>query len=183
MSSRGLLRISAAADRYPVDEEHRMNDPPPPPMLCARCRRPLDGRRRYMGDRLVGVDYTHPAIEFPEDHVPEPIPGEGPVSAVTVCDFCTAPGTTWEYPAVSFDVAEVERPLPGGGTDAITHRSDGAWGACDRCHDAIEASDWNSITYWALRHHRASLRPIIEPAVRALWRAFERHRSGPPRRR
>ena len=159
-----------------------MNDPPPPPMLCARCRRPLDGRRRYVGDRLVGVDYAHPAIVLPEDHAPEPIPNAGPLSAVTVCDFCAAPGATWKYPARSFDIAEVERLLPGGGTDTTTRRSDGAWGACDRCHDAIEAGDWDSIMDRAMRHHRASLRPTIEPAVCALWLAFERHRTGPPRR-
>jgi hypothetical protein len=155
----------------------------PADMLCGRCRRPLDELKRYEGGRLVGIDYLHPAVALPEDHAPEPIPARGPASAVTACDFCATPGATWEYPARSFDTAEVVRLLAQGETDLTIHRSKGAWGACNRCHDAIEAGDWNKLMYRALRRHRASLRPSIEPRVRALWFAFERHRTGPPRRR
>ncbi len=160
-----------------------MNDHAPPPMLCARCRRPLDAGSRYEGGRLVGINYMHSAIALPEDHLPEPIPDDGPASAVTVCDFCAAPGATWDYPARSFAMAQVERLPPSGDPDTTTHRSQGAWGACQRCHDAIEAGDWNAVTYRALRHYRASLRTSMEPAVRALWRTFQRHRTDPPRPR
>jgi hypothetical protein len=160
-----------------------MQDPPSPRMLCARCRRPLDWKPRYEGDTLVGFDYRHPPIALPEDHPPEPIPDQGPVSAVTVCDFCATPGTPWEYPAHPFETAGVLRLLADGEIDTTIHRSAGAWGACEQCHDDIEHGDWNRVAYRALRRQRASLRPALEPAWRALWRAFEEHRCGPPRRR
>jgi hypothetical protein len=161
-----------------------MDDSPPPRMLCARCRRPLDRERRYEGATQVGVDYRHPPIALPEDHLPEPIPDDGPISAVTVCDFCATPGAAWEYPAHPFQTAEVLRLLPEGEIDTITrHSSDGAWGACERCHDDIERGDWNRVVYRALRGERASLRPVLEPTWRTLWRAFETHRCGPARRR
>ncbi len=156
-----------------------MTHAPTPPMLCARCRRPLDARARYEDGRLVGVDYLHPTIALPEDHLPQPISSGGPASAVTVCDFCAAPGATWQYPARSFPMA-IQLAGPDGDSGITTHRSQGAWGACQRCHDAIEAGDWNAVTYRALRHYRASLRPHMEPGVRALWRAFQQHRTGPP---
>ncbi len=52
---------------------------------------PLDARSRYEEGRLVGIDYTHPAIALPEDHLPEPTSGDGPASPVAVCDFLRFP--------------------------------------------------------------------------------------------
>jgi hypothetical protein len=164
-----------------------MDDDAPPRMLCGRCRRPLDWQPYYEGGQRVGFAYSHPAIALPEDHAPEPIPEEGPVSAVTACDFCAAPGPSWEYPARPFTTTDVLQVTPGGELDAVfssvIYRSDDAWGACERCHDDIEAGRWNRVTYRALRRHRASLRAELEPTMRALWAVFEEHRSGPPRRR
>ncbi len=98
-----------------------MNDHAPPPMLCARCRRPLDAGSRYEGGRLVGINYMHSAIALPEDHLPEPIPDDGPASAVTVCDFCAAPGATWDsHPAVTPTPPRTVPKGPGAHASAAT---------------------------------------------------------------
>lgn len=39
----------------------------------------------------------------------------------------------------------IELAGPDDDTGTTTHRSQGAWGACQRCHAAIEAGDWTGV--------------------------------------
>lgn len=63
---------------------------------------------------------------------------------VEVCDFCLIEGPTWDYPAGEMEI--VGHPL--------INRSDDEWGACDECHDLIEAGNVNGLVYRMVYIHR-----------------------------
>ncbi len=125
---------------------------------------PLDARSRYEEGRLVGIDYTHPAIAaLPEDQLPSRSPATGRRRRLRCATSALRRG-----PPGSTRRARSPWPRSSGSFLAVTPASPltvpkGPGAACQRCHDAIEAGDWNSVTYCALCRYRASLRPIMEP--------------------
>jgi len=55
--------------------------------------------------------------------------------AQIVCDFCMAPEAPWVYPCGNMPIM---------GHRMITH-SDDPWGACDECHNFIEADQYDML--------------------------------------
>lgn len=55
------------------------------------------------------------------------------------CDFCSNEKVTWSYPCKSFTYIE---GIIG---------SEGAWAACDRCHNMIEKEMHQTLAYYAIK--------------------------------
>lgn len=104
-----------------------------------------------------------------------------------VCDFCLAPGPTWEYPATAMDVV---------GHPTIAASAD-EWAACEECHRLIEAQKVGELISRVVVFQRRFVPPgsIVDggvvvyppmPVARANARAnvneFMRRRTGPARR-
>jgi hypothetical protein len=139
-----------------------VNDPGPHQIICATCRWPLDSRTEALHEQgradplgvLTTWVHSDLALTTPGyvDHEPVPVRRSdlGDASAVTACDFDSAPGGVWVYPAESFLTGLVD--VSG------DHRgSAGSWAACETCHADIEAERWGAI------HDRALARQGIHP--------------------
>ena len=88
------------------------------------------------------------------------------------CDFCTAPDPPWTYPAEDFIIAMPDGPDVG---------SEGGWGACEHCHDLIEADDrrgllMRSALRFAVRY-QINFSAVVEPIERNQQGFFD-HRTG-----
>lgn len=104
------------------------------------------------------------------------------MSAVGICDFCSAPHPTWVYPADNFAMQRF-----GWG-------SDGGWAACDECSDLIEKKQDDAVINTRMPRvmtaallkagmpslGRAELQ-IIEQETAKLYKRFKKARSGPRR--
>lgn len=157
-----------------------MDMTPPPRMMCASCRRPLNGKRNFIGDLEIGVSYHHGAVldaTIP-DHEPVPIPIDAGPSSVGCCDFDTAPGPRWTYPCGDFQASAIVGTL-----GSMSQHSSGGWGACDECHADIEADRWDAILHRLNTRRQAEVgRPFEGVAlvmIKALWEGFVEHRTGP----
>lgn len=148
-----------------------------PATLCRQCRRPLDSVELYLDDKLVGYDYVHTALDVRGDgHEPDPIlRADAAGSAVTVCDFCAAPGPRWTYGCLPFNY------------EGINAGSADDWAACDRCHDLVEAGEWDELAergQAGMTFHTGitiSSRQLsfMRDKVRAMHQQFVAHRTGP----
>lgn len=96
------------------------------------------------------------------------------------CDFCGDPHTVaWRYPCRDFAQSVA-------GKDHLRFASISYWGACDVCHDLVEAGHWDRLRRRSLRLFHAAHPGLPSEAVVAveaelptLWLRFQRHRSGP----
>lgn len=157
--------------------EGLVNAPDPGPyMLCGTCRSPLNQKFRLVDGKVVGHDYIHP-LQLHVDHEPTPIPADGPVSPVSVCDFCTGGrSVSWEYPCAVFDVPELTIRNPDGSTEG--YGSSDNWMACVQCHDDIEAGRFGMVLERALKKYPRDQRALVRPRVRKLHAGFREHRTG-----
>lgn len=92
------------------------------------------------------------------------------------CDFCHARLPEWRYPCESFTVTFRGHPMPG---------STGAWLACQRCHELIQAEDWETLADRAVRGFEMLPPQVVEEvrnAIKRFHQAFNEHRTGPPTR-
>lgn len=149
--------------------------------LCRRCRRPLDTVEDVDGrGELIRVRYQHTMLDVDTgraDHDPDPIMREDAIgSAVTACDFCSAPGPRWTYGCLPFRY------------EGVNAGSADDWAACDACHDLIEAADWNELAERGMQsmifHSPTpvpeSSRRWMHKKVLGMHRQFASHRTGPP---
>lgn len=105
------------------------------------------------------------------------------IRITAVCDFCAAVDPTWTYPCHDFIVDFTIIGLPG-------DRKVGAWGACDTCHDLIEADDWDGLREHCIAtepdHARVAAIPqgrfLLDKMFDILWRQFRENRCGEPYR-
>jgi hypothetical protein len=87
------------------------------------------------------------------------------------CDFCNGPVAHWRYEA--HDVALLVAPQ-------VVVYSEGAWEACDRCHDFIEHHAWEALaddvaTRYAAAHledDSSTARHTRRAACLAMWEQF-----------
>lgn len=98
-----------------------------------------------------------------------------------VCDFCSnvATGERWRYPCKDFRLKRV----PGA---AAAQGFRGDWLACQACHKLIAAGDLNGLAARSIEDHpdhadlTATQRRMAIRAMRPLFDAFTRHRTGEP---
>lgn len=96
-----------------------------------------------------------------------------------MCDFCLLRGPTWEYPATLM-------PLKG---HPLVDATDDEWGACDECHDLIEAKRIGPLVERCVNGHieaatagvRVPPTPILRRELREKLLRFFDARTGPPR--
>lgn len=150
-----------------------------PATLCRTCRRPLDSVEKYSGETLVGWEYVHTLLDVQRgqaDHAPDPILRDDAAgSAVTVCDFCSAPGPRWTYGCLPFNY----NGIPAG--------SDGDWGACDSCRELIDADRWGDLADRSIEsmlfHSKGAAnrqqKEFMRRQVLAMHQQFATHRTGP----
>lgn len=152
-----------------------------PATLCRTCRRPLDSIEFFDDDdRPIGFRYLHTALDVDRgnaDHEPDPILRDETIgSAVTVCDFCSAPGPRWTYGCEPFRY----QGLDAGSADD--------WAACDRCHELIAGCHWrrladrsmDSMAFRAPYPPSAPQRAAMRRHVMDMHQQFAQHRTGPP---
>lgn len=95
----------------------------------------------------------------------EPIPGMG------VCDFCTEIPVRWAYPC---GLVVVETPIG-------THASSDPWGACDPCHELIEAGDQEGLVQRALANFDGPVPAELAAMFHEVQAAFFAARLGDAR--
>lgn len=91
-----------------------------------------------------------------------------------ICDFCSEPNPRWQYPASDF-IMHVPGPDDYG--------SEGAWAACDACHDLIEAGDGDGLAKRSAdkfaRNTPGMPRSFLLSRIRELHEGFWSRRKGP----
>lgn len=96
-----------------------------------------------------------------------------------VCDFCSAPDTTWTYRCKTFIAGFVET--------ADRHQdwgSKGDWAACQQCSEDIEAERWQAVLQRALDRLSAAggvpldFQSFAREQLRQLHAGFRRYRQG-----
>lgn len=90
------------------------------------------------------------------------------------CDFCSAPFPAWVHPSADFIMAE-------GWASA-----DGAWAACDTCHELIEAEDRRALAERAFRTVPGGVpraaRNEVRTKIQRMHQGFWKGRNGVPYR-
>lgn len=159
-----------------------IDEPVGRPMKCAACGVGLDQREDWAGGVHVGTTYFHGIDRGCRSMVLVPTDDDD-LDRVGMCDFCSASGAPWTYPCDDFTSTVAVHP----DGSSMSHGSVGAWGACDACHDLIEAGDFAGLAERALdalglavggAHAARAL-----AGMRALHEGFRAHRRGPTRRR
>lgn len=93
-----------------------------------------------------------------------------------VCDFCLSPDPLWDYPAAEMEVLS-----------SICNRSDDEWGACQKCHEYLQAGDIEGLVCWSVEQQRR-LSAEYDMPPRTVHLAMQRYnilrfmdaRTGPP---
>lgn len=147
------------------------NYTPPRRMICRSCHRPLDALDALDGE-LTYVHAVIPEVVFGRCDKLDPIDvGDDVGDLIGVCDFCSVGLPRWNYPAADFEL-----PTPPG--VPFGSMSQGAWGACDECHDLIEIGHWNDLANRSLDKWPPEARAKLRPWVTAMHKEFKAHRTG-----
>lgn len=91
------------------------------------------------------------------------------------CDFCSEPNPGWCYPAQTFQGPTIGKDL---------YVSVAEWGACDTCHDLIEANDREALVdrflvRWEAKNGQRPDHDDLRALVLALHGQFWDNRTGP----
>lgn len=159
-------------------------EPVAPEMVCDTCGYGLENYEQWVGGKLESSKYMHGFLP-PEVPPHEPVPRPRPANHAEVkgvCDFCLERDPAWIYPCESYGTI-IGTKLESGDLKAEHYGSVGDWGACDTCHDFIEAGDWESMLERNLNSHPERLiepvKSLLKKAIREMWRGFESNRTGP----
>lgn len=161
-------------------------DPIAPGMVCGTCGYGLETYELWENGKLTSSRYEHGYLppEIDRSHEIKPILRDTLKESEILgfCDFCLAPNPPWTYPCGSYHVAIGTKNITGG-TATESYGSVGDWGACDACHDDIEADCWGNVLERNLRSDPERmvepLRTLLSIKIREMWRDFERSRTGP----
>lgn len=160
-------------------------DPVGAPMICSACGYGLENYEQWTNGVLQGVTYAHGYLppDVDPNHEINPIPRPADNMEVKgVCDFCISPDPIWTYPCKSFSI-EIGMKVEPGGTDTKSYGSVSDWGACQQCHDDIEADRWTAIAernldYEPIRRQEP-IRSYLIVKLEEMYKAFRLHRTGP----
>lgn len=154
-------------------------------MICSACGYGLEGYEEWIGTKLQRISYRHGYLppDIDPHHKPVPVPRpDNDTEVKGVCDFCIASDPIWVYPAKSFHIDIAERQEPGS-VHTSSYGSVGDWGACQTCHDDIEADRWDAIMERNLGSDPIRgiepIKTLLKLKLAEMYKGFRLHRTGP----